>query len=41
MFAWSKFNSNISNWDVSNVANNVNMFDNCPIKENYKPKFNN
>ena len=39
MFACSKFNNDISNWDVSNVKFNSGMFDNCPIKEKYKPKF--
>ena len=31
LFADSDFNGNISKWDVSNVTNNVHMFDNCPI----------
>ena len=39
MFAHSKFNGDISNWDVSNVTNTTYIFVNCPIKENYKPKF--
>ena len=39
MFMRSKFNSDISNWDVSNVTNNIDIFYNCPIKEKYKPKF--
>ena len=34
----SSFNQDISNWDVSNVINGL-MFYNCPIKEEYKPKF--
>lgn len=34
------FNQDISNWDVSKVINNVDMFYDCPIKEEYKPKFN-
>ena len=34
-----KFNKDISNWDISNVTNNYNMFDDCPIEEKYKPKF--
>ena len=36
------FNKDISNWNVSNVMNwmyRMNMFDGCPIKEEYKPKF--
>ena len=40
MFYASKFNGDISNWNVSNVTNNVNIFVNCPIKEKYKPKWN-
>ena len=36
------FNKDISNWNVSNVMNwmyRMSMFDGCPIKEEYKPKF--
>ena len=33
------FNQDISNWDVSKVKQCVYMCDNCPIKEEYKPKF--
>ena len=29
----------LSNWDASNVTNMDFMFRNCPIKEEYKPKF--
>ena len=29
----------ISNWDVSNVIFKDGIFDNCPIKPEYKPKF--
>ena len=41
MFAGSKFNGDISKWNVniSSVRNKLNMFTNCPIKEEYKPKF--
>ena len=39
LFADSKFNGNISNWDVSNVTNNADIFFRCPIEEKYKPKF--
>ena len=34
-----KFNQDISAWDVSNVNDTYKMFYNCPIKEQYKPKF--
>ena len=34
------FNQDISNWKVNNVKNHIFAFDgNCPIKEEYKPKF--
>ena len=36
------FNKDISNWNVSNVMNwmyRMSMFDGCPIKNEYKPKF--
>ena len=39
MFLYSKFDGDISKWDVSNVKFKLSMFDNCPIKEKYKPKF--
>ena len=40
MFEWCKsFNQDISNWDVSNVTIHRGIFYNCPIKEEYKPKF--
>ena len=39
MFMLSKFDGDISKWDVSNVKFKLSMFDNCPIKEKYKPKF--
>ena len=29
----------LSKWDVSNVIEMDNMFDDCPIKEEFKPKF--
>ena len=37
MFSKSKFNKDISNWDAHN-AHTYNMFDDCPIKDNYKPQ---
>ena len=33
------FNRDISTWDVSNVKFNLNIFNDCPIEEKYKPKF--
>ena len=40
MFYWSKsFNQDLSGWNVSNVIFKDRIFDNCPIKEEYKPKF--
>ena len=34
MFAWSEFNGNISNWDVSNVTNMSYMFYDSPLENN-------
>ena len=40
MFAFcKKFNQDLSCWNVSNVIYKDSIFDNCPIKEEYKPKF--
>ena len=33
------FNQDISKWDVSNVIHHDYMFENWPIKNEYKPKF--
>ena len=33
------FNQDISKWDVSNVRHHYFMFEKCPIKDEYKPKF--
>ena len=33
------FNQDLSNWNVSKVTNMADMFNGCPIKEEYKPKF--
>jgi surface protein len=33
------FNQNISNWNVSNVKTKTEVFEDCPIKGKYKPKF--
>ena len=38
MFENSEFNQNISNWNISNNCATVEIFTNCPIKEEYKPK---
>ena len=39
LFKGTKFNGDISNWDVSNIKNNKFMFSYCSIEEKYKPKF--
>ena len=39
MFWNSEFNVDISKWDVNNVTDMEEMFTECPIKEEYKPKF--
>ena len=40
MFAFcKKFNQDLSKWNVSKVRYNSYMFDSCPIKDKYKPKF--
>ena len=39
MFAWSKFNGDISNWDVSNIKVKLDIFYDSSIEEKYKPKF--
>ena len=38
MFLGSKFNQDISNWKINKDCVRFNMFDYCPIKEEYKPK---
>ena len=38
MFENSEFNQNISNWNISNNCATVEIFTNCPIKDEYKPK---
>ena len=38
MFYRSKFNQDISNWKINKDCARFNMFDDCPIKEEYKPK---
>ena len=39
MFCESNFNQDISKWDVSNVKSYKDIFNNCPIKQSYKPIF--
>ena len=41
MFYRSKFNGDISNWNVENVTDMKYMFDGCPLKSNkkFQPKF--
>ena len=34
-----KLDCNLSKWDISNVKYYANIFFNCPIKDEYKPKF--
>ena len=34
-----KFNKDISGWNVLKVKNTLDIFECCPIKEEYKPKF--
>ena len=38
IFNRSKFNHDISNWKISKDCVRYNMFDGCPIKEEFKPK---
>ena len=38
-YGCTKFNKDISNWNVSKVNNIYRMLDYCPIEEKYKPKF--
>lgn len=33
------FNNDISKWNVSKVTDMYFMFSDCPIKDEYKPKF--
>ena len=39
LFRESQFNGDISKWDVSNVTDIEKIFDDCPIPEENKPKF--
>lgn len=38
MFDHSKFNQDISNWNVRKISKKSNMFTCCPIRNEYKPK---
>ena len=38
MFEDSKFNQDISKWNVSNVKFYIDIFKNCPIKQRFKPR---
>ena len=38
MFAFSKFNQDISKWKINKECNTSDMFEDCPIKEEFKPK---
>jgi len=38
MFAGSEFNQDISGWKINKRCRTNDMFKNCKIKENYKPK---
>ena len=37
MFAFSKFNQDISNWKINKDCKITDMFNKCPIKDEYKP----
>lgn len=37
MFADSKFNQDISNWVFGKIIYFNGIFDNCPIKDEFKP----
>ena len=39
IFVNSKFNSDISKWNIDEKCLTLGMFNRCPIKEQYKPKF--
>ena len=38
-YSCKKFNKDLYDWDVSNVRRPDHIFHDCPIKEEYKPKF--
>ena len=37
IFAYSEFNQDISKWQINNKCFTIDIFNNCPIKEEYKP----
>ena len=39
MFAFSKFNQDISNWDVRNVKDHKDAFRNSDCDPDFRPKF--
>jgi hypothetical protein len=39
-WAAASFDQDISNWKIKTTCDTKNMFYGCPIKEEYKPKFN-
>ena len=38
MFTYSRFNGDISKWKINKDCDIRHMFDNCPIKDEYKPE---
>ena len=38
MFSNSKFNRDISKWKINKNCDTTNMFKDCPIRDEYKPK---
>ena len=40
-YACKSFNQDLSKWNVSKVDEMEDIFDECLIKDEYKPKFNN
>ena len=38
MFCFSKFNQDISKWKIDKDCNTDDMFEDCPIRDEYKPK---
>ena len=38
MFCFSKFNQDISKWKIDKDCNTSDIFEDCPIRDEYKPK---